>query len=88
MSAPLSLGQSIDQPHPEDLQTFMDIMIKCLQNTQRSIQQLEKQQNVIYRQTLKALKIKQTDEPAATILFDYLYNKTWSATETLKRLRP
>jgi hypothetical protein len=65
----------------------MNIITKCMQNSQRMIQALEKQQDRQYKRCLTALKIKPNDEPAATILFDYLFNKSWTAAETLKRIK-
>lgn len=50
------------------------ILAKCLKNDRKRIVALAKQQDVIYKRVLKALKVKQNQEPAATMIFDYLHN--------------
>ena len=62
----------------------MNVLSTTLKNTQRKIQELEKQQDVIYKQTLKALNLK-INSKEADYVFDYLYNKFGSTTEILKK---
>ena len=62
----------------------MNVLSTTLKNTQRKIQELEKQQDVIYKHTLKALNLK-INSKEADYVFDYLYNKFGSTTEILKK---
>lgn len=71
------------------VKTF-DIIEKCRTNTvkkfQRQIQELEDKQDKLFKQACKELKIPHNKEPEATILFDVLYNKTWTPAQVVKRL--
>jgi hypothetical protein len=63
----------------------MDTRAKCLVNARKKIKALEREQDKIFGQTLRALKIRQIDHES-DIVWDYLFNGVGTAIEVLRRV--
>jgi len=61
----------------------MNILAKCLRNTQKKVRALKKQQDVIYKQTLLALE---TSDDRSWV-FDYLFNGQGSPESVLQHVK-
>lgn len=61
--------------------------IKKLKFTKGYIKALAHQQDVEFKKLLAQLGYTESSEPEATLIFDFLYNGTFSATQTLKRIK-
>lgn len=55
--------------------------------TRNFIKALAYQQDMEYKRLLVILGLTEATEPAATILFDYLHNGSFSATKTLAKIK-
>jgi len=63
----------------------MDTRAKCLANARKKIKALGREQDKIFGQTLRALKIRQIDHES-DIVWDYLFNGVGTAIEVLRRV--
>lgn len=60
--------------------------VQVIKKAQAAIQELENKQSLLFVKCLKNLDVGINDEPEATIIFDYLYNKGRTATSVIRCL--